>query len=360
MKTSGYSFSKTTCSLLQKIAMIVTVFLFFQLQRVVAQLPPLRTIYVTRETTASPELRTKLDAQRKQIISKRQQFNVGFTSVSLKAIEKISGEREIDLEEVTRIKRLLGRRSISTAGQEILKRLSVSCNSTKRAYDARNENYVTVVKNQQCANCWAYAAVAAFESSYARVNAVPLREVNCSEQFVVSCSGGGTCTGGHMYKVYEWMVDKKMTLQNENSFPDMGTNGTCTGVVVATKYAAHDWGLADPSDDPSKIASVSDIKAAICKYGPVAAAVKVTDLFKNYANGIFEEFESNPDKPSCNHAILIVGWDDDKGAWLIKNSWGTEWGEDGYMWIKYNSNNIGREACWILANKTTAQLIIVK
>ena len=56
-----------------------------------------------------------------------------------------------------------------------------------------------------------------------------------------------------------------------------------------------------------------------------------------------------------NHAIALIGWDDTKGAWLLRNSWGTDWGMGGYMWIKYNSNNVGRRAAWVKAKKTCAK-----
>ncbi|HOA06363.1 MAG TPA: C1 family peptidase, partial [Spirochaetota bacterium] len=52
-----------------------------------------------------------------------------------------------------------------------------------------------------------------------------------------------------------------------------------------------------------------------------------------------------------NHAIVIVGWDDSKKSFLIKNSWGEDWGEKGYMWIEYGCNNIGRGASYITVGK---------
>ncbi|RYY52143.1 MAG: hypothetical protein EOO05_22295, partial [Chitinophagaceae bacterium] len=127
----------------------------------------------------------------------------------------------------------------------------------------------------------------------------------------------------------------------------------CTESTPGTNYYASDWGIVDPSNDINKIASVANIKNALCKYGVIAASVYVTPLFQNYASGVFYEFANNTADPVSNHAIDIVGWDDDKGAWLIKNSWGTDWGEDGYMWIKYNSNNIGRRAAWVVAKKAS-------
>jgi cathepsin L len=50
-----------------------------------------------------------------------------------------------------------------------------------------------------------------------------------------------------------------------------------------------------------------------------------------------------------NHDLLLVGWDDKKEAWLVKNSWGEKWGEKGFAWIGYGSNNIGVFAAWIEA-----------
>ena len=50
---------------------------------------------------------------------------------------------------------------------------------------------------------------------------------------------------------------------------------------------------------------------------------------------------------SINHVVMLIGWDDNKKAWLVKNSWGKDWGEDGFGWIAYGSNNIGLFAAWI-------------
>jgi cathepsin L len=50
-----------------------------------------------------------------------------------------------------------------------------------------------------------------------------------------------------------------------------------------------------------------------------------------------------------NHVVLLIGWDDEKQAWLVKNSWGESWGEKGFAWIRYGSNNIGVFAAWIEA-----------
>lgn len=73
--------------------------------------------------------------------------------------------------------------------------------------------------------------------------------------------------------------------------------------------------------------------------------MNATLAFQGYKSGVFNE---NANDNGINHAIVIVGWDDAKGAWRIKNSWSTGWGEAGYMWIKYGSNDIGYAATWVL------------
>jgi cathepsin K len=318
--------------------------------------PPgkLQQKYITREATAPAEVKNTLASQRAIIVQRKLEFNVSYTGVTNKTIAQITGEIEPTVAEISRVKKLVVSRQLSPAGKLIIKDWASICVTSKKTYDARNANDVTPVRNQQCGNCWSYSAVGAFEGSYLRVNSsTPINNVNASEQYAVSCSGGGSCSGGLAYKVFEWMVDNNKNLQTDAAMPDNGTNGVCPGGSPSSSYFATDWGVVDPSGDVSKIASVASIKEALCKYGPIAASVQVTGLFQNYAGGVFNETPSNYASPSSNHAIVIVGWDDDKGAWLIKNSWGTDWGIDGYMWIKYNTNNIGRRAAWVIARKNT-------
>jgi cathepsin K len=318
--------------------------------------------YRIREQSATTELKTELSEERKFIAEHRYDYNVGYTSVSLKSITKITGEAQPGATESSDIKQQVTTRQISEEGRNALS--ATTCLATAKKYDVRNSITLPPVKDQKCGNCWAYAAMAAYEASYIRVNGASARSmIDCSEQFVVNCcsyafagrtmADCGNCgsPGGLSYRVFKWMIDKNINMENETALADVGMEGSCLKSAPATKHYATDWGLASASGDISKIPTVAEIKAAICKYGPVTASVLVTDAFQNYTNGTFNEIPSNYTSPATNHAILIIGWDDDKNAWLIRNSWGTDWGEDGYMWIDYKSNNIGRRAAWVIASK---------
>ncbi|GAB3036298.1 C1 family peptidase [Spirosoma pulveris] len=319
-----------------------------------AELPP---IYKAREVQAPAQLKATLAEQRKLIASRKLTFQVANTGVSTISLAVLAGEKnELSDAERARIKTQVTSARLDPRYSTLLQTLQKVCFADKAKYDARAANLVSPVRNQQCGNCWAYSAVGAYESSYIKVNSTASSAINASEQYAVSCSGGGSCSGGFAYKVMEWLVNQNKRLATEANIPDTGTNGSCPAATPVTDYRAVAWGVVDPSGDINKIASVAQIKAAICKYGPVAASVLVTPLFQNYAGGTFNEMPSNPANPSTNHAILLVGWDDARKAWLMKNSWGTSWGENGYMWIGYNSNNIGRRAAWIVAKKRTLVL----
>jgi hypothetical protein len=101
------------------------------------------------------------------------------------------------------------------------------------------------------------------------------------------------------------------------------------------------WGYVNQPFD--KMPTVGQLKSALVEYGPLAATIKTDYCFSIYKSGVF----NGQNNSSVNHVLMLVGWDDAKEAWLVKNSWGKDWGEDGYAWIKYGSNNIGLFAAWI-------------
>jgi len=82
--------------------------------------------------------------------------------------------------------------------------------------------------------------------------------------------------------------------------------------------------------------------AAISAHGPVYATVAANSAFHNYTGGTFNSTAT----ATINHAIVLVGWDDSRNAWRLKNSWGTYWGEQGYMWIPYTSLHVGSYAAY--------------
>ena len=321
-------------------------------QIITSQIPVLPAFYAQKELKIDPNAKALLAKQREYIIKNKLGFNVGVTTTFGKPIAQITGDQEVSLSENARIKRYLTTRQLTPISIELIRKWLLTCNTSRSFYDARISGLITPVKLQKCGNCWTYGAVGAYETSYKKVNNLV---IDASEQQAGNCTNANACSGGNAYLIFEWMVNNNKNLNTEAASPDLGANMACPAAVPATNYYAIDWGICSATGDISKIASVDEIKKAICTYGSVSASLNATDLFSNYTTGVFYETPSNYTTPSSNHAILIIGWDDSKSAWLIKNSWGAtnlgtvDWGENGYGWVHYGTNNIGRKAAWVLA-----------
>ncbi len=105
------------------------------------------------------------------------------------------------------------------------------------------------------------------------------------------------------------------------------------------------WGYVLNEKKRDELPTEQQLKQALIEHGPLVAPLHVDKCFQVYQGGVF----NGHNKGNPNHDVVLIGWDDEKRAWLIKNSWGEEWGEKGYAWVTYGSNNIGIFAAWIEA-----------
>ncbi len=191
----------------------------------------------------------------------------------------------------------------------------------------------TVPKDQgACGSCWAFAAVGLLEGMILKEDGI---EVDLSEQHMLSCNPyDWGCDGGY------WPCDMLVNPGSpmESCFPYVATEAPCVSTcpypyqIQSWAFVTEDW----------VVPPIADIKQAIYTYGAVQAGVYADRWFQLYTSGVFSRCKRNV--RYTNHAIILCGWDDAKGAWLLKNSWDTGWGEDGYMWISYECNRVGEGA----------------
>jgi hypothetical protein len=127
-------------------------------------------------------------------------------------------------------------------------------------------------------------------------------------------------------------------LENKGYTPALKKNSD-SFVTAADRALA--WGYVNEPFD--KMPTVERLKAALGEHGPLAVTVFADHCFSVYKAGVF----NGRNNRTINHVVVLIGWDDEKGAWLIKNSWGKDWGENGFGWVAYGSNNIGLFAAWI-------------
>lgn len=326
----------------QSLLFLVVVSLVLLLSTMVVHLPltiaaetSVTTDYKQREIAAPNEIRSKLQALRQVGEQKGWTFKVGYTTALDYPIEQITGL--VVPEDFPADARTQNRKARLIVDEGLKSTFLGQCASGAPHFDWRDHNGVTGVRNQgACGSCWAFATHGSYEGSFAFLKN---QLVDTAEQDTLDCSGSGSCSGG--WWAFQYLIDTGVA--KEGDYPYTASDGTCNA-SVDRPYSATTWGYVDES---KPIPSVPSIKAALCQYGPLAVAVRVTSAFQAYTSGVFNENASG----SINHGVTLIGWDDQSKAWLIKNSWGTGWGESGYMRIAYGSNSIGYGAAWIQAKE---------
>jgi len=210
------------------------------------------------------------------------------------------------------------------------------------AFDWRQYGGCTPIRNQgSCGSCWAFATLGALECNILIVDG---DVVDLSEQWLVSCNQDGWgCDGG--WWAHSYLLDAPDPCGNsgavmEVDFPYSASDEPCS-CPYTHRYFIDDWSYIGTSYG---IPSTDAIKQAILEYGPVSSAITVNGAFQGYDGGVFEDCATG----EVNHGVVIVGWDDTDECWIIKNSWGSGWGENGYMRIKYGCSNIGYAACYVV------------
>ena len=216
---------------------------------------------------------------------------------------------------------------------------SVIDNNLKRtkALPAAYTGYATSIKNQgSCGSCWAFACVGLLESQILKNDGV---EVDLSEQHMLDCNPWGWgCNGGY------WPNDMLVNTGSpyESCYPYLAYETPCDNSCPIA-YSAQSWEFVT---EDNVVPDTELIKQAIYTYGAVSAGIFVDSVFQAYTGGVMDRCKRNP--RWTNHAIILCGWDDAKGAWLLKNSWSTGWGENGYMWITYGCNLVGDGANYFI------------
>jgi cathepsin L len=205
---------------------------------------------------------------------------------------------------------------------------------TAESYDWRSLGAVQVIKDQgQCGSCWAFSAVAAQESQWFIARGGPLWSL--SEQNLVDCAlGCYGCMGGLPSSAYDFVLAHQAgQFARESEYPYQGDVGPCRfssahPVTRMTRYSTLSPG------------SESGLREAVYNMGPVSACIDASHWsFQQYSGGVYNEpacSSSNPD-----HAVCVVGYGVDGGLkwWIVKNSWGTDWGESGYIRMTRDKGN---------------------
>jgi C1A family cysteine protease len=201
-----------------------------------------------------------------------------------------------------------------------------------------NGNWVTPVKDQgDCGSCWAFGTVAQMESLIRIFNNNPDLDVDLSEQFIVSCDTSNYgCDGGYMNRVYDFVRDTGTP--DEACFPYSATDEPCDNRCSDWEYRVE---KIDKWAWVCKRAINNDkIKEAVYNNGPLTCTMDVYYDFFFYESGCYQHVYG---PYMGGHAVCIVGWTADD-CWIVKNSWGTDWGENGFFKIKFRNCGIGLQS----------------
>ncbi|XP_041800125.1 cathepsin O isoform X2 [Chelmon rostratus] len=200
-------------------------------------------------------------------------------------------------------------------------------------FDWRDKAVVAPVQNQEaCGSCWAFSVVGAMQSVHA-IGGSQL--VQLSVQQVLDCSFQNEgCNGGSPVRALNWLKQTRVKLVPQSEYPYKAETGICHffsqshGGVSVKNFTAHDFSGQEEA-----------MMGQLVKHGPLVAIVDAVS-WQDYLGGIIQHHCSSQ---WSNHAVLVVGYNTtgDIPYWIVQNSWGSTWGNEGYVYIKIGGNVCG-------------------
>jgi len=207
--------------------------------------------------------------------------------------------------------------------------------ATTKAIDWRSKGAVSAVKNQgQCGSCWAFSATEQIESDhFLQTGTLPI----LAPQQIVSCDTTDSgCDGGNPSTAYEYVESTVGGLEPSKDYPYTSgtteTNGVCASKAKDETIDITSWSIV------SQTAKGESNMLKQIEKSPISICVDAT-IWQTYVSGIITS------KSDCgialDHCVQAVGYNSKKKYWIVRNSWGTDWGNDGYIYVQAGKNNCG-------------------
>ncbi|THG01252.1 hypothetical protein TEA_008048 [Camellia sinensis var. sinensis] len=206
--------------------------------------------------------------------------------------------------------------------------------------DWRVTGIVSPVKDQgHCGSCWTFSTTGALEAAYKQAFG---RAISLSEQQLVDCAGAFNnfgCNGGLPSQAFEY-IKYNGGLDTEEAYPYTAKDGAC-------KFSFENVGVQVLDSVNITLGAEDELKHAVAFVRPVSVAFQVVDGFRSYKDGVYTSDTCGKTPMDVNHAVLAVGYGVENGIpyWLIKNSWGGDWGDNGYFKMEMGKNMCGVATC---------------
>lgn len=206
--------------------------------------------------------------------------------------------------------------------------------------DWRNVNGVNwlgpVLNQRNCGSCVAFASVATLEAQYRISSTLPWTSPTFSPQQLFSC-GGGSCESGWYTSSAAAFLKSKGVVDSACAPYESGLTGEdlqCRRSFCQNQ-SERTYKIADYSNPSMRGGSSAKVKEAL-KKGPVMTSMTAYDDFLVYSSGIYNSVSS---KSVGGHAVSIVGFNDEERYWIVRNSWGVDWGENGFVRVSYDDKS---------------------
>ncbi|KAJ8383434.1 hypothetical protein AAFF_G00221340 [Aldrovandia affinis] len=200
--------------------------------------------------------------------------------------------------------------------------------------DWRDKGLVSPIRNQgACGSCWAFSVAGAMEGLMKQKTGklTPL-----SPQNLLDCSrsyGNHGCKGGYLSKTFKYIIGNK-GIDSDSSYPYEYREGKCRYSLGNRAGYCSGYQILPAGNEKA-------LQYAVANVGPISVGINaLLPSFHYYRGGLYDEPQCG--SKNTNHAVLVVGYGTDKGQdfWLVKNSWGTAWGEKGFVRMARNKNNL--------------------